>query len=601
MSEEVLATPEPPQAPPWQPKLFSAADLLAPFTGSEGPAGEDLLFSNVYGQLKELARSDEEAVLFKEGDKFKPKEGWKSADWRAVEKLTLEVLGKRAKDLRVAGYLARALANRAGLQGMREGLWLLTELQDKLWDCLQPVPDKIKRPDGTKVFDSTLRLGEMSEVFEEFAKKMAGLGGATGSESEEKVATLLVDIDGFGAELNRFHEALDERMLRKTAEKESELQKAFDTHAASFHAVRDEHARRRAEAIAAGERQKLEAEEAARRAEEDAKATAQRAIEEEERRKREEAELAAALASLGMGGDGATAAATAPISGERGPAVMGAVRSGTLLRQLDPNDAVAYRLMFLPLWDAGNCRGTVDGPPKQVRDLLPKLHADGNLQLLGDAVAKAMYLPAARDWLDLAWYLSVVLGALGDNAKAALSGLQEMLGQRLSREPGWPGASFADGSPMARDEAKAWAAEVDSAFRKQAKGGSGETGIPQKDLEEAVRLAESGRVQDAVESLQGLVETARSAREQFLRRLDFAEFCAAHEAGALADVTFRRLLAQVQERGLESWEGPRLLARIYEGLYHRSKSGSAECAELGASALEKLRFLDPRRALETGG
>jgi hypothetical protein len=86
-----------------------------------------------------------------------------------------------------------------------------------------------------------------------------------------------------------------------------------------------------------------------------------------------------------------------------------------------------------------------------------------------------------------------------------------------------------------------------------------------------------------------------------VRRLDFGEFCAGHGIEVLADASYRRLLGQVEERDLEKWEHPRLVARIYEGVYHRAKSGPDDLAETAAAALEKLRLLDPRRALESGG
>ena len=118
-------------------------------------------------------------------------------------------------------------------------------------------------------------------------------------------------------------------------------------------------------------------------------------------------------------------------------------------------------------------------------------------------------------------------------------------------------------------------------------------------MEEATGLAAAGRVADAVDVLQAQVEISASAREQFLRRLAFAEFCASNGVVPLAEASYRRLLRQVEERGLETWESSRLLARVFEGVYHRALSSPTDSAELAATALEKLRLLDPRRSLES--
>jgi type VI secretion system protein ImpA len=62
----------------------------------------------------------------------------KVADWPAVIEQAAEVLGARSKDLQVAAWLLEALVKRHGFAGLRDGLHLLWELQERFWSSLYP-------------------------------------------------------------------------------------------------------------------------------------------------------------------------------------------------------------------------------------------------------------------------------------------------------------------------------------------------------------------------------------------------------------------------------------------------------------------------------
>ena len=62
----------------------------------------------------------------------------KTADWPAVTEIATEVLATKSKDLQVAGWLAEALLKRYGFPGLRDGLQLMRELQERFWDELYP-------------------------------------------------------------------------------------------------------------------------------------------------------------------------------------------------------------------------------------------------------------------------------------------------------------------------------------------------------------------------------------------------------------------------------------------------------------------------------
>jgi type VI secretion system protein ImpA len=55
--------------------------------------------------------------------------------------LGTKVLREKSKDLRIAGFVAEALAQRHGLAGLRDGIRLLHALQEQFWDTAHPEPE----------------------------------------------------------------------------------------------------------------------------------------------------------------------------------------------------------------------------------------------------------------------------------------------------------------------------------------------------------------------------------------------------------------------------------------------------------------------------
>jgi type VI secretion system protein ImpA len=105
--------------------------LLAPIAG-ENPAGEALRYAGIYDTIKEARRADDDL----------PSGEWKrktkTADWQAVIRLATEALTTRSKDLQITAWLVEALIQRHSFPGLRDGLHLLWELQERFWDHLYP-------------------------------------------------------------------------------------------------------------------------------------------------------------------------------------------------------------------------------------------------------------------------------------------------------------------------------------------------------------------------------------------------------------------------------------------------------------------------------
>jgi type VI secretion system protein ImpA len=118
-----------------QPAVIDLDALLQPIPG-ENPSGEYLRYSGLYDEAAEARRQDEN---LSQGD-------WqtelKVADYRRVVDLVLPVLTSQSKDIQLAVWLTEALVKQNGFPGLRDGLKLLTGLQEIFWDTLHPEIDE---------------------------------------------------------------------------------------------------------------------------------------------------------------------------------------------------------------------------------------------------------------------------------------------------------------------------------------------------------------------------------------------------------------------------------------------------------------------------
>ncbi|WP_161974619.1 type VI secretion system protein TssA [Piscinibacter terrae] len=121
--------------------------LLQPISGS-APCGDDMSFSSEFDTVAELRREDDPTLP--QGDFVTE---LKVADWRGVATLCEELMAKRSKDLRIAGWLMESWTHLNGFGGLADGLGLLDELCKRYWQEVHPQAD-----DG----ELELRVGNLS-------------------------------------------------------------------------------------------------------------------------------------------------------------------------------------------------------------------------------------------------------------------------------------------------------------------------------------------------------------------------------------------------------------------------------------------------------
>lgn len=122
--------------------LPDVESLLAPIS-AERPCGEDLrydtAFDAVQSAVQHSLRCEEGLVEDESRNKVQ-------ADWRVVIQRATDLLARRTKDLRIAAWLARALAGQDGFAGCAAGLALVRRLLEEFWEGLYPL-DPESEPD----------------------------------------------------------------------------------------------------------------------------------------------------------------------------------------------------------------------------------------------------------------------------------------------------------------------------------------------------------------------------------------------------------------------------------------------------------------------
>ncbi len=113
------------------PPVVDVESILTPIEG-ESPSGENLRYEGTYDLIIEARRQED---TLNQG-------AWQSdvkmRDFAEVIRIAAPALQTKTKDLQLGVWLAEALIKEHGFLGLRDGIHILTGLQDKFWDTLFP-------------------------------------------------------------------------------------------------------------------------------------------------------------------------------------------------------------------------------------------------------------------------------------------------------------------------------------------------------------------------------------------------------------------------------------------------------------------------------
>jgi type VI secretion system protein ImpA len=139
--------------------LTSRVESLLQAVASAAPCGADLEYDPAFLELERLVQGRPEQQM---GSAVVPAQ---EPDWDSIAKHAAALLGK-TKDLRVVLCLTRALLNRDGFAGLRDGLAVLRGLVERHWDGLFPRLEPAEANDPTFRINILMGLCDSAAVIE---------------------------------------------------------------------------------------------------------------------------------------------------------------------------------------------------------------------------------------------------------------------------------------------------------------------------------------------------------------------------------------------------------------------------------------------------
>ena len=607
-------------------------DLLEPIDG-ENPSGPTLYYDKVFEQIKE-ARVDEDDSI--------PTGDWgraaKKADRVYVIKQAGDLLAKRSKDLRLAGWYVESVVRKEGFGQLVAGIELLLKLQEGFWATIHPELDE----DG----NADIRIGAV-----EAASGLIGL-----SVRALPLTRTGFNFGGYGDARALGYDA-DERSSEKKAARDDaiaqgrstadDLQKALNGTPKAFYVDTEAALARGLEAL--DELERFQEEKYGddypsmgklKSALEDVKRvvgsvlaekrkTEPDAVEEDAEAEEPAEEVdsfgqyesaavetpEAAVVRAAAPKKRAVAAGGVPTDAESAYAQVGVCAE--FLRGLDAASPVAYLLCAAVR--LGETRGTdlADGsfavaPATETRQALRKLANDGSWDELMGLCLRTMVEPCGRVWLDLqrfAWR-----AAYASSQYAVATAVASTVRALLTDVPALRGMTLDDDTPAANAETQAWidaevlppvevaaAAEVSVAEREPVytpppAAPAGAAGAVPDIYETALGVLKQGRMGEAIQMLVRDSELQPSGRARFHRRVQMAQLCLAADQAAVAYPVLRDLSSEIERRALETWESGEMLAQPLSLLLRclHQRKGTEEERE---AIFDRLCRLDPQAAL----
>lgn len=272
--------------------------------------------------------------------------------------------------------------------------------------------------------------------------------------------------------------------------------------------------------------------------------------------------------------------------------------SSQLVRGSNPLEPEGMRLflagLYLPVTQLPTVlrdrRMGLKGPPEALRSELERWSRDGEPRRLLEMAFRE--LEKHRFWLDLHRALHDALGALGPSAADARTIHEHELRALMGRLPGLSELEFSDGKPCAGADTRQW---IDSWSRVPTASAALLMDSDESTLDNARAQLRAGKTKDALSTAQGAVRHATDARARFVARLELAALALEGKVKGIGTAIAGELVRDALARDLADWD-PALVARAY-ALYLRAVAEDpTPGAQLPFSRAEihgRLSVLDP--------
>ena len=594
-------------------------DLLTPIPG-DNPSGANLYYSPIFEKIKEARLEDDDSGPLGE---YRVR---KKADFAAVIKLAGDTLANQTKDLQLAAWLGEAHVRRDGLAALAECLDLFLNLQEEFWDTLYPPIE-----DGSPEFRAThqgwfaarcdhlLRRLPLTSSKLDWLKyhesRDVGYEEDAGSSDEKKLARQAKVDDGkitaeeFDKALadtpKKFYEELSaaiDAALDSAGKLDSFCDQKYGSASPNFSRLRGvlEELKQVVHVLLARKRE-AEPDEIAFQAQVGDEATTG---------------TSSAIGAMQTSTPPSPTRSTRPTSigeprnVEDAFAIIGMMAD--YLGKQDPASAVSYLLRRALRWGEVRSQGEspdpacFTAPSTELRQQLKRLYSESNWEELLSAAERAAAAQCGRAWLDLQRYSWHACDQLY-HAQAAQAICSETRGL-LGDYPNFPHWTLTDDTPTANGDTKSWIQDRVLPPRPEDQKDIASAAMPaiRPDLhapengraerfEAAMKLAASGKISEAVESLSR--ESLRSGRERFQRQIELSRLYFASGHFTIAVPMLQNMVSEIEKRGLFDWEDPSLVAQpliLLVQCMDRTKRDPAERARV----YDLLCRLEPVYALQ---
>lgn len=513
--------------------------LLAPINGG---VGEDVSYDEDFERMKS------------EVDKLQSIDGGK-IEWPVLRDYGREILEGRSKDFRVALYLAAALGHTQGLDGVLDGLVLLQGLTQSFWETMYP---SLQRPRAR---------GNLVAWYSD-----ALAPGIDAIQPSDRDTCLAID---------QVSQALDRDLSEKLGD-------AYGYMRATREAIR--RLVGRAPEPAAPPR--AEPAPGAAPAEDDGEAPPT------------EPPPAVATSTGGGGGGPSADAITDAASAYQVLKSTSELffKAAEVLLTASPSDADGFRYSRHGAWLVLSGPGAAEGmnaPRAEAMESVRAQFAAGSWsELANNADIVTTQSPL---WLDGVRFLVLALENLGPDFAAARAAVVAETAALVARVPGLAELTFADGTPFADGDTRAWLASLAGGG---GGGGAGSGGGSPMDrvARDARKLAEEDQFTQGVALLSRAVREAPTETLRFRGRLEIARLCFDFNATDVAMAQLDALERAIDHHHLRAWE-PALCTQVYALSYRIQRSffnagtGDAETSRKLNQAFERLTELDAAEAL----
>lgn len=630
---------------PFQPSVqelpvFDVDELLHPIPG-DNPSGPDMRYDprfatdTTYSKIEEARRVNSQP--------------WgldgtiNTVDYRGVIGLCAEFIEKKSKDLQVAAWLTEALLHEYGFRGLEQGLAVLQGLIAQYWETLYPAlddEDARRRAAPLKwvgfELDVAVRKRKLTQDgfdWYECSSALSAPGTPQGSQSGTdqgnedswgrlKIAIqksslkffedLLEHIEGSIAALEslarvsdkKFKETIREQLRISGGHSDSgkleELyEKAFAETAPCFSKLHTG---------------LLDVYDVTQRlAQKKGKASTQ-----EPENGPQPSSVFGTVPKVAADPNGSTkteAAETQAITRDEQDPQAKIVQLAADLREQDPSSPVAYLVLRAIRW--GELRTTLrnsdsvkfNAPTSVARLTLRHFEEQGQWADLIEEAEQMMATVESAPWLDLQRYVLGSCKQLGSEYEAVSAAVSSELKTLLEDFPQLPGMSFADGTPVASTETRAWLRqeiqtprrgsverssdrETDSAQERANSGAAA--------FEQATNAVQTGDIEDAITILTNAAFHEGVGRTRFQLRIQLVRILMEAHHEAIARAILEELVSEIEALKLGDWESPNVVIEPFALLL--------EClVKLERSSDERLKVydricqIDPAQALAFQG